>query len=677
MRNIKLLLISIFTISLLSSCGGGSSSPQVSEVIESIVEGVAVDDLIVNGIITGYDSSNNKLDATRSDQNGSYRLVIKDYLGLVVVEATCDKDSIMKASSGVTKACPLDTRLRSFGVTAGRATPIIAHISPLTEMMYQRAKQISGDSTAISELAFEQARAEIGEIFGVDPVNDDPEERAYSAIINAINDVAQDQNKSAQEIVDDVANDISDGSVGDDSSTSKDLANAIEDNNVSNNLTENDGVYTPITGGTTDDTDGDGQISEEEAIDIAKTMFSDLRTATLPLVDYETPNKDGTVDVELRGFGDAVVEFGIKMDTASIYKSDIIDVILKAIQNGQLEAVAIIGDGAGMKLTVAKVSATIWNYKFGKDDIFSGSVTVPTDNPTIYMDANNYSSLTFKFTGTLPEYRYSDVIARDDVSDIGKQSLKGDMVVTNESGVIKITMTNGLIESSTDNQKINVSKMVTRSNQLSGGDYDQLEEVVFSGNLKEYQVDARIDIPKYTKNALVKENGGYLPNQIVFTGYIYNTQNATKLDAQIIADWKDLSSVSQSVIDKYAYEALIDLSINGTIRIGEQAENIVNMRFENYSNGSRDIDISYTGEGMVANTTSTFSSVKGDNGVINVTNNKGIKGYFIIQNGSVVEGDINGGGSTITKDGSLIGLVAYREGILIVKYTDGSFESLY
>jgi hypothetical protein len=673
MRNMQRILVSIFTISLLSSCGGGSSSARVSELVESVVQGTAVDDLIINGIITGYDSNHNKLDATRSDENGSYRLTIKDYLGVIIVEATCDKDSTMLDPDGTTMACPLDTRLRSFGVTTGRATPVMAHISPLTEMVYQRAQELS--STSITQAAFEQARAEIGEIFGVDPINDDPTKGIYDAIINAVNDVAQDQNKSVQEVVDDIADDISDGSAGE-SETTKDLADAIKDNNVSNNLTENDGEYTPTTGGSTD-TNNDSNISDEEAIVVAKGMFKDLRTSTLALVDYETPNKSGTIDVELRGFGEVVTEFEIKMDTASIYKSAILELIFDTIKIGELENVDIIGDGAGMKITIEKKSATNWYYKFGKDDIYQGYVVVPTDDPSIYKDANNYTQLEFKFNGTLPEYRYRDVIEKDEVESIGLQKLQGDIVVNNENGIVKITLTNGLIESHIEDQRISINKMVTRSDKLIGGAYDKLEEVVFNGNLKHYLVDARIDIAKYSKNGRVVENGGYLPNQIAFNGSIYNTQNATDLEAQIVAEWKDLLSVDQATIDKYAYEALVDLSINGTIKVAQQAKKIVNMRFENYSNGSRDIDISYTGDGMVANVSSNFTSLKGDNGTITVSNHLGIRGDFILQNGLIVEGDVYENGSIITKDGSLIGVVEYREGILIVKYTDGSFESLY
>jgi len=674
MKNFKLVLVSLFAISLLGSCGGGSSSARVVEEISSTMEGVAVDDLIVNGIITGYTNANAKLAATRSDQNASYRLVIKDYMGLVVVEVTCDKDSIMSALDGTQKACPLNTRLRSFGVTSGRTTPVVANISPLTEMVYQRALELSSGLGSITEATFELARAQIGEIFGVDPINDDPAKGIYGSIINAILDVADDQNKTTQEIVDEIAKDISDGTAGD-SNTTKDLSDAIKDNNVSNNLTQNDGSYTPSTGDNTTDSNNDGSVTQDEAISYAKGMFKDLRTSTLALVDYETAQKSGTVDVEVVGFGEVVNEFGVKFDTAAIYKSAVLNVIFDAIELGKIENFDIIGDGAGMNIKVSKTSATTWSYQFGKDNLYKGSVTVPTDMPQNYLESNLYVQLSFKFDGTLPAYRYSDVVNSKEINEIGIQSLKGDLSVINSSGLIKTILTNGVLQS--DNQILTVTKMVTQSKTLSGGEYAKLEEVVFNGTIKHYQVDARIDIPSYAINSNIIENGGYMPEQIVFNGYILNTQNQTKMNAQIVANWKDVKLVTQATLDDEGYDPLLKLNINGTIKVANQAENIVNFEFENFTDGSQKAKIYYTGDGMVANATLSFTSQEQDNGTVIVTNNLGIKGSFTLHNGLVVVGDINGNGSIVTKDGTLIGVVDYREGVLIVKYTDGSFESLY
>jgi|GEM_PF-1249926 len=687
MRSIKLLFVSIFTLVYINSCGS-SSSPSVDEKVVSIVEGVVVDDIIVNAIVTGYSNQFNRLGTTRSDENGDYKLYFQDYRGLVIVEATCDKDSSMKAFNGTVKECPLNTRLRSFAVASGRSTPAVAHITPLTEWVFVRAQALSPHGT-ITDIAFQQARAEIAESFAVDPFIDNPTQTNYGVILTAINEVAQEEGKTVQEIVDEIAQDISDGTVGD-SDTTQDLANELKDNGVTNNVTENNGTYTPITGEDID-SDGDGTITEEESIAYAKDMFKNLRTSTLSLVDYETPNQSGTVDTELRDFGRLVAAFKIKMSTASVYKTDILSAIFKAIEDGKLTSSTTIGEGVGMALTIEKTTPTQWSYKFGSADIYQGVVTLPALEPSEYRDSNNYSQLKFTFDGTLPAYR-----SKDGMSELGVQTLKGDLYITNEGDRIKITLINGLVESG-DDQKINVSKMVVYSDKLINGSYSQLEEIVFDGIISQYHVDARIDVTQYTQNAAISNNSGYLPNEVIFDGMMHNQNSGTKIDATIKAKWQDVALMNQSMVDNYAHkefikldlvvasgdhllftqgydqEPLIDISVNGTIDIEQHDTQIVNMQLQNYSDGKRTLDITYTGEGMFAQAKSTFSSPSGDNGVISVSNNLGITGKFIVLDGTLIAGDDKGDGSIVSKDGTQIGKV---DANLVIRYNDGYLESI-
>ena len=438
MKKMRFILFSSILAILFSACGGSSSGHKLIVPVESIIEGIAIDEPIVNGIITAYKSPNNtKITSIRTDDNGSYSIKVKDYLGVVVIEVTCDKDSKLKTNNGTLKSCPLDTRLRTMTLTSGRATSLIAHISPLTEIAYQRAKVLSGGSADISISAFEQARTEIGETFGVDPINDFPNKGTYNGIIDSIHDVADDNNKSFQEIVDEFAQDSNDGSVS--SIVSKDIAKAISTNNISNNLTKNNGEYTPssnisnIDNNTTTTNDNQDttypQVSHMEAIAKAKEMFNNLRTKTLSIVDYKTPNKDGILDVEIQNFSNALNKFSIYGDTASIYKNYILNVIFDAIKLGKTEMSDIIGEGAGFNIKVTKESATTWSYNFGKNDIYNGTVIVPTDNPNIYIDSNNYSELNFDFDGTLPKYRLIHINQYDDVSEYKIQKLTAKIVV--------------------------------------------------------------------------------------------------------------------------------------------------------------------------------------------------------------------------------------------------------
>jgi len=695
MRKIKLLFTVLSVLFMLSSCGDGSDSSRVEERVVSVIEGYAIDDRIVNGIVTAYDNSYVRLSSTRSGNEGYYRMEVQDYIGLVILEVTCDADSTMLAADGSITACPLNTRLRSFGITAGRATPVIAHITPLTELVFIRAEQLSG-GLPISQVAFEQARAEIGEYYGVDPINDDPTTGLYYAIIQAFNDVADANDQDVQDVIDDIAEDISDGSSGD-SDTTEDLVDAMEDNNVSNNLTDYDGYYTPSTDDSAD-IDGDGTISDLEAIAIAKGMFKNLRSSTLALVDYEGGNENGSVDIELQNFGEVATEFGLKMESASVYKSDIITLILSAIQETKTSNNGTIGNANEFNVTVTKESDTLWSYQFNGYASYLGTVTVPTDDPATYQTTNNFSQLAFRFEGTLPEYR-----PNGSNSDFGLQTLTGDLDISNSNGEITIVLSNGTLKSQSEDETLNVSEMVVHSNRLIDGEYTKLEKIAFDGNIQNYVVDAQIEVDSYTQNSSISNNSGYLPNQVTFTGSLENTQSGTKIeDTKIIASWQNVVLMNQNMVDHYAYQELIDLDLvlasgkhllfssdapsdeplleiqmQGKIKIASQSQKIVNVQFKNFANGSRTFYLSYIGDGMVINLTANFTSADSQNGTIYVSNHLGVKGSFVVENGALVDGDDSGSGSIITKDSLPIGLVEDRSGIPFVVYTDGSVESLY
>jgi hypothetical protein len=222
--------------------------------------------------------------------------------------------------------------------------------------------------------------------------------------------------------------------------------------------------------------------------------------------------------------------------------------------------------------------------------------------------------------------------------------------------------------------------MVTSSSTLVNGAYDKLEELVFNGLVGDYNFDGRIDVATYMQNHKVIENGGYLPKEIAYNGYILNTVNNTKIDAKIISEWKDLLVNDQATIDNHAYNPLLKVSINGNIKVVNQPESIINAYYENFTDQHRDISISFQNGDTILNSSGSFTTPKGDNGTFRISNHIGIYAQFILVDNRVVEGKYDGisaSGSLVKKDGVIIGMIEYRNGILIVNYTDGSFESIF
>ena len=688
MNKIIISIATLFLLSMLSSCGSSSSSRPTTP-ITSLVKGIAVDDLILNGIITANSLKQQKLNSTRtSKQDGSYELIINDYIGVVVVEASCDKDSELKSILGAIKPCPLDTRLRTIANAGGRATPVIGNISALTEAIYQRALALSG-GVAVTVSAYEQARAEIGEMFGVDPINDNPEEGNYQEIIEAFNSVANSTNQSVQEVVTAFAIDSSDGSLS--SVISQEIAQAITDRNISNNMADNNGTYTPNSGEI---------VASTSAEDLSKEMFTSLRTETLTLLNYNSPTKNGVLDFQSKDLADSIKYFTLHIETAGYYQQEILTVIFDAIRASKTKSEDMIGDGGGFLVVVEKETDNTWSYVFRTNNIYKGTIEVPSNNPDDYMINSNFTSLNFKFNGVIPEYTYKDIAKYSDINSISYQTLLGNVKVSSESGNKIVTlMENTKLINSDGTESIEIVKMKSTSDHLSDFTYRKLDFAIFEARVKDFYLKGNISVPTYVYNSNIYQNGGYIAQRFIFNGEVLDTRNNTKVEAYPLdINWKDASTVTQAQYDfdkkdpaKEVYDSventvnssyytrLYDLSLNGNIISENQSSTDINIAYENFADHHENTSVAYSHNSTILNVRTTFSSSDKKNGTIYLSIPTGITANFKFKDGKIVDGDPESfAGSFVTKDSVAIATIEYREDAIIVKYIDdGSFETIF
>ncbi len=235
---IKYLLAVCFTF-IVIGCGG-SSDPKNETNVK--ISGVAVDDLIVYGIVKAYPSGDkNRVLATgRTDENdGTYDLNVS-YNGVVVVEVTCDSSSrMLNPVSMVRSECAPDLELRSAAAVTTDSGAVKVNISPLTEAVVVRMQEIGAN-----EQNLKAANEDIKSMFGIDPLADDPVKGDYKEIIGAFHEAARDANVSVTQIIEDVAEDLKDGNSGDSDATKK-LAQAMKKREISNNIADNGGAFDP------------------------------------------------------------------------------------------------------------------------------------------------------------------------------------------------------------------------------------------------------------------------------------------------------------------------------------------------------------------------------------------------------------------------------------------------
>jgi len=534
MKN-KIILSSIAAVALLSlsGCGGGGSTPD-EPAKKSTISGVAVDDLILNGIVTAKKVNGDVLVTGRtSTTDGSYALNV-DYAGVVLLNVTCDADSTMlNPETHETITCGSDVALNSLAEVAA-GVDMTVNISPLTEIVYQRAtEQAGGEIADITADDLAVSRGEIGEMFGVDPLVADPTEGNSAIIIGAIHTLAEaDDSTSVIDVTNALAEELSDGEAnGATDVTVVALTGTMEEEDLTNPLTEADGDYTP-TGdyGSVDDSDDDsddgagtGDDSDDGAgtgddtdaggtsdIDGAKALFAELRTQAMSVTDYQEAGTPGFLDTEALSMEEAVNNVVINTEFIGEILGRFADAIEYAEENEQTSL-------SGLELsetrsaTISKNDEGSWSYTISQSDsadTWTGTVTYPEIDDSF--NPYDFTSLNATLVGTLP-LDYDPV---DGVED--RQSFNGTFGIDKTSTGANLTLN---AEVSSNGTTITLSDTTATLGYEAGEEvagetepqfnFIKLNTVTIQGVVGAYTVDGKIDVNSYVQNAGMSAQGGF------------------------------------------------------------------------------------------------------------------------------------------------------------------------
>ncbi len=730
-------------------CGGGSSSTVATET--SKVSGVAVDDLILNGVVEVTNVAGDVLASGRTDaSNGSYALDL-DYSGVVMLQVRCDENSMMLTPEG-NVTCPSEMSLRSVAdVKAGVEQEV--NISPLTEVVVQRAQSMG--ETITSEVV-ESARTEIGLMFGVDPIADDPTEGPYSDVVSAIHEVAETTDADVLTVIEDLAEELSDGSAdGEEDTILSALVDEMDDLNLTNNLTESDGDYIPP--------ENPADLTDIES---AKAFMAEVRT--------QTSEADSFITTE-----EAAINSALESELLDLeYIGNSVNMIADGIGYMSEENLTSIETDIGDRTYALNGSDGSYSYTITEGDkTWSGSVTFPGVllGDEAVAEIYKEQTLTMNVQGTFP---LGDVsVTEEGVED--SQSFEGTLTTIRSGTVTTISLTGkaasngtsveikafdaelaysegevgedgnaepvleylklnkldleGIVDGYTVNGVITVNAY-TQNSSLSalggmyeveeggfggyiscsgsrvvdgsvsvtftydgttyepnytdeGGDnyyfgfddlpanleYDELtsgDYVAFSATCEDESVEPELTINwswGYTDEELA--NNGWVPSEITFEGSVVR-ENAA-LNGTLNAKW--LNAATMEMVEDSNETAMVEVSFSGKLQMPDRPEMLTTLTFKNAeveNNIQNTVAASYTYDATVINATAVMDEAL-ENGSIEITNQSGMKANMNIANGSI---DAN---STLTKDGHLLGTFEEREDAAIIKYIDGSFETLF
>ena len=754
-KKISLSALVVSALLAMNGCGGGSSSDSsINDTVSlsSTISGVAVDDLILNGVVEAKDPSGNLLDSGRtSDTDGRYTINV-NYTGVVLLNVTCDENSKMyNPDTKIETTCGSDVSLNSLGaVTAGNDLEI--NISPLTEIVYQRATALADDGSIanIDATDIADARTEIGLMFSVDPLSDDPTDGTYADIIGTIHTLADaDPETSVIDITNLLAEELADGEAdGTADDTLYALVQVMDDANLTNNLVETDGTYIPP--------ENPASLSD---IDEAKALFTELRTQAMSLTDYTNSGTPGFLDTEALSMEQALNGVVLDISFMEMALNNQLDMESFMRDTNLTELTSPIGPTRTLTLTLTGPSSYDYEITEGTTT-WSGTVSYPFIEES---DIYTFTTLTAEVDGTFP-LGYEFDLVPEGVEN--SQSFNGSITATKTSSGSNFVLNGVVASNGTSLSIIDAAAELAYDENTTTGEpilnYFKFNSATLQGIVGSYTIDGSITVNSYVQNAGLAElggideeyhsgvnvqfnclnsstisvpnvsftydavtytpssstinqtnawfgfydiagdvqyeevepnltytatcsggetptidiytwndsntkiaNSGWLPNDVTFTGAISRT--GASIEGTLNAKWLNAGTMD---MESDTETPLVKVTLDSKLQMPELPAMLFALSFENNATHNT-LGASYTYDATVINMSALFDTDM-NNGDVVITTHTGLQADITLSDDTSVL-PVEG---TITKDGALLGTLEERFDVPVVKYIDGSFESL-
>ena len=285
---------------------------------------------------------------------------------------------------------------------------------------------------------------------------------------------------------------------------------------------------------------------------------------------------------------------------------------------------------------------------------YNGTITIP-DNFSDF-NISNFNDETFKIKGDLPKSQSADIsINLKKTTEGAKLSI--DKIILN-SGENRLAISPLLADIS---YKYDGDQFTDKSIKL--------EKVVMQGKFQGLDIDGTLTMPSYVQNSTISDkeenNNGYLPSKLMFNGAIKDTKTENEFIGILNANWRDakdfdLSKDNSKPDVTISFDGILKRKNSPQIKLSLGADIKKNEFTLSYENGKHKID--------------TVSNIneQGD-GTIKITTPDGFEAIV-----KFVDGEIDyEHSSDIKVNGRKVGELVDRNGVPVIRYTDGTIESIF
>ncbi len=401
----------------------------------------------------------------------------------------------------------------------------------------------------------------------------------------------------------------------------------------------------------------------------------------MSVVDYDNSGTAGFLDNESEKLSKELEEVSLNLDLASKYITSLFNGILVSTYSNHSEYEHLIEAEMAVELLQDLDNQRIWTYIIKDDGIakYEGNITIPP-NLSSSTSPSNFEPLIAKFNGTLP----ANIVNN---GNSGVQTFKSDITLTKESYGAKMILDNASLSNESGSIAIvnaQVRSGYTFDDEKSGNErldmkFVALDSVTIQGSTVSYDLQGVLKLTDYVTNDSIKDkgfgsdfdtiyNGGVLPKKLNFVGRVVNKTTEAEINATIDVNW--LNAQSMNLLDDSSDTPSIEASIIGTLKMPQRPLMLLSLGYKN-PDQEHDLTFSYSYDKTVINGIGSLDEA-GENGKVVLSSPNGIKATIFYTDGEVVYGSE----SSVERNGVVIGYLEERESLPVIKYTDGSFESL-
>ncbi|RUM67807.1 MAG: hypothetical protein DSZ05_02055 [Sulfurospirillum sp.] len=413
------------------------------------------------------------------------------------------------------------------------------------------------------------------------------------------------------------------------------------------------------------------QVQKEKSdIEKAKALFRSLRTQVNGLINLDDNGSGGFLNSEADRLGRSLEDVMLDVGLVGQYSGAILNTILDINDDTVPESTPVEAESPeeGRVIMLQKRTALEWDYNITQDgaSVGNGTVKLPDENLSD-LTYSNPDELNASLLGTFPLNRVDSGEApgtQNGTLELSLQKLNGTASL--------LTIRKLAVTSNTAQIELSDFIIKTILNDATHIDYLILDSTKIKAVVPGYLFEGRLSLPEndYVTNPNFSQNGGNIPSRLIFNGSLKDTNTSARITGDLQLDWLDAATIDMSEGAPAAMH--LKTTLSGVLERPSYQDTSVTLGYADKTDGTgKKVTASYQYDTTNVTLTGNFDNEM-QNGTIEIDSTDDIKVILTVANGELVYGSQ----SYVKRGDTVIGTIEERNGVPVVMYKDGSFESL-